>query len=346
MKRLYNTWKIGLLGLMMLGMQAVVQAETFVVTSSEDSGPGTFSPTPTATATPTVTKTITPTGSITVTSSATTTYTISPTITSTPTISPTPTVTLTPIKSPVVTITQTSTPTVTFPPSPDIDIYEPDNTYSQASTMFLDTLQEHHSILPEYDIDWVTFNITSVPVSVVIETSGSSGDTRMWLYDSSGTNQLAYNDDSGSGLFSRITYIITQTGQYYIKIDEYGNNQVIADYQLSLRSIIASPTPTIPPEWLLSSGSLKVFNSKIGYWGNCAIRWAQPENNTTQLTIYDINGNKVITLVDNQFCLGKETHVREWDGRDTHGQRVASGIYIVYVKSGKWQAYSKIAVIK
>lgn len=55
----------------------------------------------------------------------------------------------------------------------------------------------------------------------------------MWLYDKYG-EQVAYDDDGGSGALSKIT-ISLSSGTYYIKIDEYGNNNIISSYDIEIR---------------------------------------------------------------------------------------------------------------
>lgn len=60
----------------------------------------------------------------------------------------------------------------------------------------------------------------------------------MWLFDS-GLNQLNYDDDGGTGYFSSIVRGCLSPGTYYVKVDEYGNNDQISAYSITLT--IASP---------------------------------------------------------------------------------------------------------
>lgn len=115
------------------------------------------------------------------------------------------------------------------------DSYEPDDTYSQANEIVPSSAQAH-SIVPASDVDWVRFSLAEES-EVIIETSGPSGDTRMWLYDSSLT-QIEYNDDGGTNTFSRIDRVCgvdaLPAGTYYVKVDEYGNNDEICSYDITL----------------------------------------------------------------------------------------------------------------
>ncbi len=123
--------------------------------------------------------------------------------------------------------------------------YEPNDSSGQA-TIITPGSPQTHSISPVGDEDWMTFTL-SHDSGVTIETSGLSGDTRMWLYDS-GLNQVEYNDDGGAGYFSYIDRVCDvnalPAGTYYIKIDEYGDNHRIDSYDVSLNAVSCSPQPT------------------------------------------------------------------------------------------------------
>jgi hypothetical protein len=110
------------------------------------------------------------------------------------------------------------------------DEYEVDDTWSQASWMY-NGQNQLHDIIPATDVDWVKFTLNGVQ-GVRLETTGSSGDTRMWLYDSN-LDEIEYDDDGGAGYFSRIDACLP-AGTYYVMIDEYEQNDKINDYTLSL----------------------------------------------------------------------------------------------------------------
>jgi hypothetical protein len=138
------------------------------------------------------------------------------------------------------------------------DSYEPDNSSGQANWIF-DGSPQTHNICPVGDEDWVMFTL-STESAIALETSGPSGDTRMWLYDS-GLTELDYNDDGGIGLFSYIDrecgLDALPAGTYYVKVDEYGDNNEIATYDLAFDVLescagVAEPDIAIAPESLSS----------------------------------------------------------------------------------------------
>ncbi len=126
------------------------------------------------------------------------------------------------------------------------DAYEPDNTAQDAKTIASGAPQTR-SIIPATDVDWAKFTISG-PSAVTLQTSGPAGaydDTRLWLYDAS-LNQIDYNDDISypSNYYSRISRQCgvnpLPAGTYYAEADEWGNDNTIATYYLSLT---ISPCP-------------------------------------------------------------------------------------------------------
>ncbi len=116
-----------------------------------------------------------------------------------------------------------------------IDAYEPDDIWEHA-TSIEDGVPQTHSIVPVGDEDWVTFSLAAES-AVALETSGPSGDTRMWLYDSN-LDQLEYSDDDGDGLFSYIDRVCgtdaLAPGTYYVQIDEYSDDGEIPTYDIAV----------------------------------------------------------------------------------------------------------------
>lgn len=111
------------------------------------------------------------------------------------------------------------------------DAYEPDNT--SPGNPITSNSPQPKSIFPAGDQDWNRFTIGNDGAEVIIETSGGSGDTQLFLYNSSLT-RINFDDDGGSGLFSKITTSLS-SGTYYIKVEEFGNDNTIAAYSISLQ---------------------------------------------------------------------------------------------------------------
>jgi C1A family cysteine protease len=145
--------------------------------------------------------------------------------------------------------------------SPSGDPYEPDDTSGQAN--WINNLQTH-SIVPATDVDWVKFSL-SEESEVVIETSGTGGDTRMWLYDNN-LSEIEYDDDDGTELFSRIDRMCgtdpLAAGMYYVKIDEFGNDNEIASYDILLTTSSCASHDTEKPvaNWVAPVGNEQTYH--------------------------------------------------------------------------------------
>lgn len=103
------------------------------------------------------------------------------------------------------------------------DSYEPDNSFTQYSTMTVTTsLQsQSRSIDPAGDNDYIRFYAYSG--NKYIFYTESSIDTYGHLYDSS-QSQLDYDDDDGTDYNFRIEYTITSSGYYFLRVRGYSSS--------------------------------------------------------------------------------------------------------------------------
>ena len=69
-----------------------------------------------------------------------------------------------------------------------------------------------------------------------------------------------------------------------------------------------------------------------------------PEAAFTELTVWNIMGQKVVTLHSGELNAGR--HSISFDGRDTNGKQLTSGMYIYRVKAGKYNATKKMTLMK
>jgi Protein of unknown function (DUF3160)/FlgD Ig-like domain len=77
------------------------------------------------------------------------------------------------------------------------------------------------------------------------------------------------------------------------------------------------------------------------------IRFTIPEdlsNSLVRLTIYDINGRIIKTLVDQELPAGN--YLAKWDGTNTIGMQVSSGIYIYNLRAADRQFSGKMTLLK
>ena len=68
------------------------------------------------------------------------------------------------------------------------------------------------------------------------------------------------------------------------------------------------------------------------------------KSDKAQVIIYNIKGQKVKTLLDND--LAKGTHILSWDGTDAEGNSVCAGVYLARIESGTWKQTHKMILLK
>lgn len=95
---------------------------------------------------------------------------------------------------------------------------------------------------------------------------------------------------------------------------------------------------SIPKGFVLYQNYPNPFNVSTG------IKFALPEAANVSLNIYNILGQKVASLVNEEKPAG--THTVFWDGRDKSRAEVASGIYFYQLKAGHYKELKKMLLIK
>jgi len=94
----------------------------------------------------------------------------------------------------------------------------------------------------------------------------------------------------------------------------------------------------VPAEYSLSQNYPNPFNPST------QISFTLPSAAPVTLRVYNILGEMVIELVDEQMTAGP--HTVEWNGANRHGQRVASGVYIYLLQSGSYHDSKKMLLLK
>jgi photosystem II stability/assembly factor-like uncharacterized protein len=173
------------------------------------------------------------------------------TITNTPTASPTRTNTSTPTLSPTRTLTPEFSPTPCVGGAFLLEL-EPNNDQGTAMQINPDRAQVSGSIDPIGDIDYYSFQAAAgdrVWAYVYTNDSTDSTDSQLSLRNSLG-QEVQFDDDNGSqaGLSSAIAgAYITQTGTYYLRVNDYDDpgDDTIVPYALYVNRTSSAPIPEI-----------------------------------------------------------------------------------------------------
>ena len=125
-------------------------------------------------------------------------------------------------------------------------------------------------------------------------------------------------------------------------------------YQFQAKGSDPTPTPTMTPTTIITPTPLppdkflKIYQSQINptRGEEARITWCQPHSGPVTIIIYNMLGEKVTTLLDNQSYPSEQYHEVIWNGVNQRGSIVGSGIYVVSIKAGNWQDWIKVGVIK
>ena len=125
------------------------------------------------------------------------------------------------------------------------------------------------------------------------------------------------------------TTMVLNTGAFGVRVAEWDDGTV------SIRDI----TTIMPDDYKLAQNYPNPFNPTT------RIEYYLPMNNTISLTIYNMLGQEVVKLVNNQSTVGG-SHYIVWNGTDKNGVEVGSGTYIYELKYGNFSKTRKMTLVK
>ena len=157
----------------------------------------------------------------------------------------------------------------------------------------------------------------------------SDGEPTSWQWD-------FQNDGIYDSIEQNPTFIYDHPGIFSVKLKI--NDFTSADSLVKFNYITVSDT--LPPgsEILLLQNYPNPFNSET------TISYQLPENSRIELTVYNLKGQKVKTLVDEGLDAGNHTAI--WKGTYDNGKSVSSGIYLYKLKTGGFDQTKKMILIK
>jgi len=204
--------------------------------------------------------------------------------------------------------------------------------------------------LADNSADAESYEGTLVTVTNVTLDSVNSYD--VWFNDGSGP--CLVDDDFISGSYFRVDY----TGQYlYAFGDTIRPGDVVAairgvytwsfgSYKISVRDAndfgaVVGVDPDydpIPLSYKLNQNYPNPFNPET------RIYFEIPKQHKIKIVIYNVLGQVVRTLTDEQFDAGR--HIVNWDGLDNNGKQVSTGVYIYRIKAGQFISAKKMMLMK
>ncbi len=128
-------------------------------------------------------------------------------------------------------------------------------------------------------------------------------------------NRGMYKINSVTGTY---TLLNTVTGWQYIEL--YSRGSGILENKVNVLPLIQN---------------ISVYPNP--FVSQTAIRYSLNANENVRLSVYDVSGKLVRTLVNHEQPLGNYSII--WDGRDNREEKIGSGIYFIAISTGKesWQ---------
>lgn len=126
---------------------------------------------------------------------------------------------------------------------------------------------------------------------------------------------------------AQITFFRDEQGMVsHLVIRQNGVENTARKLPSDITAIVEEGVAGLPTSFVLEQNYPNPFNSQT------VVRFALAEPGEVELTVYNMNGQKVATLAEGGYPAGQYTV--GWDGQDDQGQSLASGTYLLLLQSG------------
>jgi Tol biopolymer transport system component len=159
-----------------------------------------------------------------------------------------------------------------------------------------------------------------------------------WLSASTSSVNIAAGDSANVELY--IDFTGFQQGLYSasaIVEDDSGN------FLKAVHMLVLYGFPVDVDEEQLDNNSLQMYAYPNPLNNNASISFSLKETEIIHLSIYNLKGQLIRTIVDERLGVGN--HVYSWNGKDQDGNEVKNGIYLYKISGSKGEHYIKKAVL-
>jgi hypothetical protein len=122
-----------------------------------------------------------------------------------------------------------------------------------------------------------------------------------------------------------------ETPQGFIQI-----TQQVMNFLVNLE--IGGELEGIPTEFALHQNYPNPFNPVT------TLRYDLPENDLVNITVYDMLGRQVKTLINKTQDAGYRSII--WDATNDYGKPVSAGIYLYQIQAGEYISTKKMVLLK
>ena len=134
-----------------------------------------------------------------------------------------------------------------------------------------------------------------------------------------------------------LDYILIESNYYRLAAVEHAGN--MSEYSSVVDiAVLSIDLDLIPDVYALHQNYPNPFNPST------QIRYDLPEDKLVTITIYDVTGRSIRSLVNTIQAAGYRS-VR-WDSTNDHGEPVSAGLYIYMIQSGEFRQTRKMVLLK
>jgi hypothetical protein len=147
--------------------------------------------------------------------------------------------------------------------------------------------------------------------------------------------------DAATGHSYSFTDRPDQAGTYFYKLEDIaidGQTSFHGPIQVTGVTSVAMDQMAIPDDFELSQNYPNPFNPET------YIQLALPKDEQVRISIYDLPGHLVRTIVNERKSAG--TYQVVWDSRDENGIKVSSGVYFYRIEAGEFSMTKKMVLMK
>jgi hypothetical protein len=132
-------------------------------------------------------------------------------------------------------------------------------------------------------------------------------------------------------------YLVGVNRVSFMGIETY-TGAIAGDFYEQTTDVRQEETTSLPTQFGLSQNYPNPFNP------NTQIRLSVPARGHVELTVYDVLGRRVRTLIDRELSAG--TYTADWNGRNEAGEPVASGVYVYRLQTDQYVTSRKMVLLR
>jgi len=120
--------------------------------------------------------------------------------------------------------------------------------------------------------------------------------------------------------------------------------QGLFEYQMDVSQVIIDDITSVEKDNLVPEEMFVNFAYPNPFNASVTVRYSLPTPSDVNLVIYDIRGREIKSIYKDGVSPGENSIV--WDGTDNSGEKVSSGVYLYRITAGKYDATSRMTLLK